>query len=176
MKYLVLVTLSALALLSGCATQPTAAPTVQAAPEPAVAPLDLLVQQLDGLEAMGLKVERTDDSVHITMPGGMAFASGSSEIDAAAREPLDLIAMAMTAVSATRATIVGHTDSRGAENYNMLLSEDRADAVRAYIAGKGVDTVRLDASGMGETEPVADNDTAEGRAANRRVDILLSVD
>nr|WP_227817670.1 OmpA family protein [Nitrogeniibacter aestuarii] len=105
----------------------------------------------------------------------MAFASGSSEIDPAAYEALDRVATAMTALSAARADIVGHTDSAGRASYNQRLSEDRAEAVRAYVAGKGVETARMSASGKGEAEPIADNATAEGRAANRRVEISVTL-
>ena len=68
-------------------------------------------------------------------------------------------------------SIVGHTDSTGPEEYNQGLSERRAQSVVDYLAGQGVSVDRMSASGMGETSPIADNSTREGRAQNRRVEI-----
>jgi OOP family OmpA-OmpF porin len=65
--------------------------------------------------------------------------------------------------------VEGHTDSTGADAYNQALSERRANAVLKYLVDAGVPAARLSARGFGESEPVADNDTAEGRAQNRRV-------
>ena len=62
----------------------------------------------------------------------------------------------------------------GADNYNMTLSQQRAASVRAYLISQGTQAVRINAIGMGETRPIADNGTAEGRAANRRVEIILT--
>lgn len=67
--------------------------------------------------------------------------------------------------------VVGHTDSRGADAYNQVLSEQRAAAVRDWLVANGVDASRLTVVGMGENEPVANNETAEGRAKNRRVEL-----
>ena len=88
---------------------------------------------------------------------------------------LDQIAKAMTAVTPSKVTVTGHTDSTGASRYNQSLSEARAKAVVDYLAGKGVEAARMTAAGKGKDEPVADNATAKGRAANRRVELLLSV-
>jgi outer membrane protein OmpA-like peptidoglycan-associated protein len=73
-------------------------------------------------------------------------------------------------------TIEGHTDSVGAEDYNLDLSNRRAQSVRRYLVAKGIDGDRITAVGKGETEPVADNDTSAGRAENRRVVILVPKD
>lgn len=176
MKLTVVASLVSLLLVSACATQPAPKADPQPAPEPVVAlPMDELMAQLEPLEQMGLTVEKTDSGLRVVMPGAMAFASGSSEIDPAAYEALDRVATAMTALSAARADIVGHTDSAGRASYNQRLSEDRAEAVRAYVAGKGVETARMSALGKGEAEPIADNATAEGRAANRRVEISVTL-
>jgi len=173
MKLSVLAACVSLVVLSACATKGPEAPVP--VPEPVVeAPLSQLDTQLASLESMGLKVLREGDAVLVTVPGAMAFASGSSEIAPSAREALDRIATAMTAVAATQAIVTGHTDSAGSARHNQALSEARAAAVVAYIAGKGVDTARLTAKGMGEDAPVADNATAEGRAENRRVEIAIS--
>jgi len=176
MKLSVAASLVSLSLLCACASQPASKQEAMSMPEPAaLAPLDDLMAQLTPLEQMGLSVVKSESGVVLTMPGAMAFASGSSEVDPAAYEALDRVATAMTAVSSAQATITGHTDSTGKAGYNQRLSEDRAEAVRAYVAGKGVDTARMSAEGKGEAEPIADNATAEGRAANRRVEIRVSL-
>ena len=69
--------------------------------------------------------------------------------------------------------IAGHTDSKGSEEYNQGLSKRRADAVRDYLASKGVKASRLSAKGYGESRPIASNDTEEGRAENRRVEMIV---
>lgn len=176
MKLTMAASLVSLALLSACATQSAPKVDPQPAPEPVAAmPVDELTTQLESLGQMGLAVERRDQNVLVVMPGAMAFASGSSEVDAAAHEALDRIATTMTAMSGARATIVGHTDSTGSAAYNQRLSEDRAEAVRAYVAGKGVETARMSAEGKGESEPIGDNASMEGRAANRRVEIIVTL-
>jgi outer membrane protein OmpA-like peptidoglycan-associated protein len=70
--------------------------------------------------------------------------------------------------------VYGHTDSTGADQYNMDLSQRRADAVSRYLISRGVSSARLQAKGMGESYPVADNNTAEGRAKNRRVEVKIT--
>ena len=71
-------------------------------------------------------------------------------------------------------TIEGHTDSQGDDDHNMELSQKRAIAVKAYLASHGIEDARMTAKGYGETQPVASNDTAEGRAQNRRVTFKLT--
>ena len=75
--------------------------------------------------------------------------------------------------NAARILVVGHTDTSGPEDYNMGLSERRAQSVAGYLAARGVRDVRLGTRGYGESQPVASNDTEAGRAANRRVEIKL---
>ena len=177
MKSTALIAFACLVLLSACASQPPGepAPKAMSAAPVAVAPLAQLKDQLGALEAMGLKLDESTDALRVTMQGALVFASGSSVVAPSAQEALDRIATAMTAVALSKATVIGYTDSAGASRYNKSLSEARAKAVAAYIAGKGVETARVAAEGRGEEEPVADNKTAEGRAANRRVELLLSV-
>jgi outer membrane protein OmpA-like peptidoglycan-associated protein len=82
---------------------------------------------------------------------------------------LDGIAEYMKANPSFSLSIVGHTDNTGSDEYNQKLSEDRAEAVKKYLVGKGVGEIGITASGKGETEPIADNNTPEGRDKNRRV-------
>jgi outer membrane protein OmpA-like peptidoglycan-associated protein len=178
MKFSIPVALASLALLSACAGQPTnespSPRAVSTAPE-AVSPMSQLREQLAALEPMGLKLEESAAALRVTMQGALVFASASSIVQPSAQEALDRIATAMTSVSQSRLTVIGHTDSAGASRFNQSLSEARAKAVLDYLAGKGVETGRMVAEGRGKDEPVADNATAKGRAANRRVELLFSI-
>lgn len=99
----------------------------------------------------------------------LTFKTGSSEITKASYPFLDGIAEYMKSNPSYTLLIVGHTDSQGEEAYNQKLSEDRADSVKKYLVNKGVGEISIESSGKGESEPLADNNTAEGREKNRRV-------
>ncbi|HKK22742.1 MAG TPA: OmpA family protein [Pseudohaliea sp.] len=101
------------------------------------------------------------------------FAFDSAELDAASRRALDAIVDVVKAHGSVTLGVIGHTDSSGAEAYNQRLSERRAGAVREYLVSQGVDPSALTASGRGEAEPVASNDTREGRKQNRRVELVV---
>ena len=104
---------------------------------------------------------------------GIYFESGNDVIKAESFSNLDQLATIMDEYKEAKVMIEGHTDSQGADAANMTLSQKRADAVKMYIASKGVTEIRMTAIGYGETKPVADNGSAEGRALNRRVDFKL---
>ncbi|MEQ1800935.1 MAG: OmpA family protein [Gammaproteobacteria bacterium] len=97
------------------------------------------------------------------------FKLNSAELTADDKAALDEMAVNLIRLKFVSGTVVGHTDSSGSEAYNQALSERRAETVAAYLQDKGVAVGRLSASGAGESEPVADNATTEGRAQNRRV-------
>jgi hypothetical protein len=99
----------------------------------------------------------------------LTFKTGSAEITKDSYPFLDGIAEYMKANPSFSLSIVGHTDNTGSDEYNQKLSEDRAEAVKKYLVGKGVGEIGITASGKGETEPIADNNTPEGRDKNRRV-------
>ena len=99
----------------------------------------------------------------------LTFKTGSAEITKASYPFLDEIADYMKANPSYTLSIVGHTDSQGEETYNQKLSEDRAESVKKYLVNKGVGEISIESSGKGESEPIADNNTAEGREKNRRV-------
>lgn len=99
----------------------------------------------------------------------LTFKTGSAEITKASYPFLDDIATYMKANPSFSLLIVGHTDSQGDEAYNQRLSEDRAESVKSYLVKKGVGEISITAEGKGESEPIADNNTAEGREKNRRV-------
>lgn len=102
------------------------------------------------------------------------FASGSAVLTPESRTVLDSVAAGIRVNPAlTEITVIGHTDSQGAAGYNKSLSERRAKSVADYLRGQGLTNLKINAVGMGDEQPIASNDTAEGRADNRRVEIDL---
>ncbi len=99
----------------------------------------------------------------------MFFDTNSAVLKPESYAELDSMARFLADVPSARGIVEGHTDSVGADAYNLALSQRRADAVRKYLIDKGVAADRLQAKGYGETQPAADNKTAEGRSQNRRV-------
>lgn len=110
----------------------------------------------------------------ITLSGAVLFASGKSELLPAAQLALNDVAKALTETDpASKIVVEGHTDSQGAAEFNQTLSQSRAQAVRDYLVSRGVAADRITAQGFGPTRSVADNKSAEGRANNRRVEIIV---
>jgi len=109
----------------------------------------------------------------ITLSGSVLFASGKSALLPAAQNRLNQVADALMATKERKLTIEGHTDSQGSSSYNQGLSQQRADAVRSYLISRGYPGDLIQAQGIGEDRPVADNASAEGRANNRRVEIIV---
>ena len=109
----------------------------------------------------------------ITLSGSVLFASDKSELLPAAQDRLNQVAVALLATKDRKLTVEGHTDSRGSASYNQVLSQARADAVRAYLISRDYPADLIQAKGIGKDRPVADNTSAEGRANNRRVEIIV---
>ncbi|MEZ5825519.1 MAG: OmpA family protein [Geminicoccaceae bacterium] len=107
----------------------------------------------------------------VTLDADVLFDFDKADIKPAAAAELDMLAEQMNANPQQSFEVQGHADSRGSDAYNQGLSERRAQSVVSYLAGKGVKADRLTAVGFGENRPVASNDTEEGRAQNRRVEI-----
>ena len=105
---------------------------------------------------------------------GTHFAFNKADITAEGKAKLDAAATTLGAEPTVKLSVEGHTDAVGSVPYNQALSERRAKSVVAYLVSKGVDGARLTPVGYGKTKPVATNDTAEGRAQNRRVDLVVS--
>ncbi|MBT2620544.1 MULTISPECIES: OmpA family protein [Chryseobacterium] len=123
----------------------------------------------------GAEVERVGDGIKITMNESIVnFAFDSSNLTSVAQTNLDKLAQVLTNNPDTNINIYGHTDSKGADDYNMKLSERRANAVKAYLSSKGIASNRMAAKGEGESQPVATNDTDAGRAQNRRVEFAIT--
>ena len=109
--------------------------------------------------------------------GEIRFVSGTAQLDERARQVVNAYAAVMNRCfkddeSGLSVELAGHTDNEGEEDFNLSLSQDRADAVRAALVERGVAEDRIIANGYGESQPIADNSTAEGRAENRRTELL----
>ena len=130
-----------------------------------------LLQQLNSILA-------TRDSARglIANMSDVLFRSGSFELLPGARERLAKVSGIVLAYPSLHVAIEGHTDSVGSDQYNQDLSEHRAEAVRDYFVQQGISSSAVEARGFGKSEPIASNDTAEGRQQNRRVELVLSGD
>ena len=128
-----------------------------------------LLQQLNSILA-------TRDSARglVANMSDVLFRSGSFELAPGARERLAKVSGIVLAYPSLHVTIEGHTDSIGSDDYNQQLSEHRAQAVRDYFIQQGINAASVEAHGYGKNEPIASNDTAEGRQQNRRVELILS--
>lgn len=104
---------------------------------------------------------------------GVSFKTNSEVLDSSSYQRLDKAAITLKNNPGTNVIVAGHTDSSGDAAYNQSLSEKRANTVRNYLIGKGVDGSRLSARGYGETQPVASNNSSAGRAKNRRVELRI---
>lgn len=125
------------------------------------------------LRGTGVSVTRRGDEIILNMPGNVTFDFDSASLRADFFDVLDSVALVLEEFDQTVLVIDGHTDSTGSRSYNLELSERRAETVGRYLINQGVAQVRIDTYGYGPDHPVASNDTEEGRAANRRVELTL---
>ena len=125
------------------------------------------------LEGTGVSVTRIGDNITLNMPGNITFATDSSDLSPAFFDVLNSVGKVLTEFDQTVVEVAGHTDSTGSDAYNQGLSERRASSVATYLRSQGIMTDRLITVGMGESRPIADNSTAAGRQANRRVEITM---
>lgn len=125
------------------------------------------------LRETGVSVERIGDNINLIMPGNITFASGSSNINADFYPVLDSVALVVEEFDKTLVVVGGHTDSDGKDDFNLALSQRRADSVSSYLQSQGVASMRLDSVGFGERTPIETNATPQGKQANRRVEITL---
>jgi outer membrane protein OmpA-like peptidoglycan-associated protein len=126
------------------------------------------------LQGTGVSVTRVGDSIILNMPGNITFATDSSNISADFYPVLDSVALVINEFEKTYVDVLGHTDSTGAADYNQRLSVARASSVSRYLESQQVLPQRIISQGMGENSPIASNETPEGRALNRRVEIRLT--
>jgi outer membrane protein OmpA-like peptidoglycan-associated protein len=121
----------------------------------------------------GVEVQRVGNNITLDMPGGVTFATNSADINASFYTVLDKVAATLGEFNQTVIEVAGHTDSTGSRAYNMSLSERRAGSVVSYLSSRGVARERMISVGAGPDHPVDTNDTPEGRAQNRRVEITI---
>lgn len=125
-----------------------------------------------------IAMRETDDSIVLSVTSDVLFAFDSADLTDPARDTLAQIATMLVGNPGGTVQVVGHTDSKGSDDYNQRLSEQRAEAVAGFLANSDVARSRLDPVGRGEAEPVAPNeidgaDNPDGRAQNRRVEFVL---
>ncbi|MCO4784886.1 MAG: OmpA family protein [Marinomonas atlantica] len=126
------------------------------------------------LRNSGVQVRRVgQDQLVLVMENGIGFGSDSSMLDSSIYKTLNGVARILVEYPDTVLMITGHTDSTGSEEYNKTLSLKRADSVRSYLMGQNVASNRLSTMGMGESSPICDNSTSQGRQCNRRVEISI---
>ena len=125
------------------------------------------------LEGTGVSVVRNGDNITLNMPGNVTFATNSSDLSPAFFDVLNSVGKVLAEYEKTVVEVAGHTDSTGTDAYNQGLSERRANAVSTYLRGQGVIPQRLITLGMGESRPIADNNTESGRQINRRVELTM---
>jgi outer membrane protein OmpA-like peptidoglycan-associated protein len=117
--------------------------------------------------------EQPDGSLKLNIPSSVTFDTSSYAIKPSFAPVLDQLAQTLQQNPEVVAAVIGHTDSTGSLQYNQTLSVNRAQSVTGYLAQRGIAPQRLSATGMGPNQPIADNNTEAGRAANRRVEIYL---
>lgn len=125
------------------------------------------------LQGSGVQVKREGNNIQLVMPGNITFATGKSEIRPDFYNVLNSVAEVLAEFKDTRIKVSGHTDNTGGADLNQRLSEDRAHSVKDYLVGRNVSAGRINAIGYSYRYPIASNDTAAGRQANRRVELEL---
>jgi len=126
-------------------------------------------------ELRDLQAKQTDRGMVLTL-GDVLFDTGKATLKPGAYSTIDRLAQVLNSSHNSRVVIEGHTDSVGSEEMNQSLSEQRAQAVQSALMQRGVSGSQVRSLGKGETTPVAGNDTASGRQANRRVELIFSQD
>lgn len=127
----------------------------------------------EDLDGTGVVVTRAGDNIQLKMPSSITFDSGMAVIKPEFHRVLDDIGDTLVKYESTVIQVAGHTDSVGSAEYNQQLSINRANSVKDYLVRDGVIPQRLLTTGYGESAPIADNATAEGRQQNRRVEITV---
>jgi outer membrane protein OmpA-like peptidoglycan-associated protein len=125
------------------------------------------------LENTGVSVTRDGDNIILNMPGNITFGVDKTDVKPNFVEVLGSVALVLKEYKSTMIEVAGHTDSTGSDSYNQLLSQQRAQSVSNILIQNGVEGIRIDTVGYGETRPTASNNTAEGRQQNRRVELTL---
>jgi outer membrane protein OmpA-like peptidoglycan-associated protein len=135
---------------------------------------DSMDQQANELrKSLDAKIERIGEGILITFNNGLLFDTNSSYLREESKENLQALGKILSNYADTHVVIEGHTDSTGEDKYNQWLSEKRSNSVKAYLATNGVLETRMKTLGYGESRALQENSTAEGRQANRRVEVII---
>lgn len=126
------------------------------------------------LQNSGVSVTRSGNQITLNMPGNVTFQTNSADINSGFYDVLNSVAIVLNEYKQTSVDVVGHTDNVGSDANNQQLSEARARSVAEYLASQKVLPARLLIAGRGESQPIASNDTPEGRSQNRRVTLQLT--
>lgn len=116
---------------------------------------------------------RTDEGIKFTLSSDLLFPINSSYLTDQAKRELDKLAVILKEDTRKKIRVDGHTDATGTAEYNVWLSDKRAVSVKNYLSEAGVAASRISTQGLGQTKPVADNKTVEGRERNRRVEVVI---
>jgi outer membrane protein OmpA-like peptidoglycan-associated protein len=135
--------------------------------------MDRQAQELEGELGQGADVERVGEGIAVTFASGILFPFNRADVLPAGRQNLDELAQSLQRYPETEVLIVGHTDDRGSDQYNMDLSMRRAESAKNHLVARGIAPNRIRTAGRGELEPVATNATDAGRQQNRRVEIAI---
>lgn len=141
-------------------------------PKPVAAPAPVVEPEPEVVAEPTKTTERVEQN--ISLAGDALFDTNSAVLTDVGKASVDPVVVGVRELSDYNISLFGHADSRGNDDYNMRLSERRAQAVADYLISKGVPASAISVYGRGETEPVASNATREGRAQNRRVDVTVS--
>jgi outer membrane protein OmpA-like peptidoglycan-associated protein len=125
------------------------------------------------LDNTGVSVTRSGDNIILNLPGNITFEVDKTDVNPNFVDVLGSVALVLKEYKSTMIEVSGHTDSTGSNSYNQLLSQQRAQSVSNVLMGNGVENVRIDTVGYGETRPIATNNTPAGRQQNRRVELTL---
>jgi outer membrane protein OmpA-like peptidoglycan-associated protein len=121
----------------------------------------------------GAKIERVGEGIKITFESGLLFDTGKANLKEASKENLTKLADILKRYEDTNILLEGHTDSDGSEEYNLQLSRSRANSVANYLESLNVNPTRFTIMGYGESQPIASNETVEGKQINRRVEVAI---
>ena len=124
-------------------------------------------------DIQGAKVERVGEGIKITFSSGILFDVDQANLKDGPKAELTELSTILNKYADTNILLAGHTDSTGSDEHNLELSRRRAQSVAGYLVGQNVNSVRIATEGYGKSQPIASNDTDEGRAQNRRVEVAI---
>ena len=127
-------------------------------------------------DLQGAKVERVGEGILVTFDSGILFDIDSYALKATTRTNAEKLSKTLNKYDETEIHVLGHTDNTGTEKYNLELSKKRAAAIHNYLVSNGIAEGRLSDTGYGEADPIATNETVEGKELNRRVEIVIVAD